>query len=57
MDSSYLNNHFTLDVSILNEVGYNPYYPRIEGGLDDPLIIGGRPFVNLASNNYHGNWL
>jgi len=43
-----------LDDSIAREAGFNPYYPMIQSGLRDPIIIEGRPFINLASNNYLG---
>ena len=43
-----------LDDTRAREAGFNPYYPLIQSGLHDPLIIDGRPFVNLASNNYLG---
>lgn len=43
-----------LDDSVAREAGFNPYYPVIQSGLDDPVIIGGKPFINLASNNYLG---
>ena len=43
-----------LDDTVAREAGFNPYYPLIGSALDDPLIIGGRPFINLASNNYLG---
>ncbi len=41
-----------LDKSIIQD--FNPYYCQIESGLDDPIIINGKRFINLASNNYLG---
>jgi glycine C-acetyltransferase len=43
-----------LDDTVAREAGFNPYYPLIQSGLDDPVIIDGNPFINLASNNYLG---
>ncbi|GAB6090643.1 aminotransferase class I/II-fold pyridoxal phosphate-dependent enzyme [Spirochaeta dissipatitropha] len=34
--------------------GFNPFYQQLEGGLTDPVRIGGRDFINLAANNYLG---
>lgn len=45
---------FILDERLIQETGFNPYYWQISSGLDDPVIIGGRKFINLASNNYLG---
>ena len=43
-----------LDDTVAREAGFNPYYPLMQTGLHDPVIIEGRPFINLASNNYLG---
>lgn len=43
-----------LDDTVAREAGFNPYYPLIESGLNDPIIIGSKPYINLASNNYLG---
>lgn len=45
---------FRLDLSLAEEAGFNPYYPVIGSGLDESLDIGGRRYVDLASNNYLG---
>lgn len=54
MKSDEFYNHHLFDDSIAIQVRYNPYYPRIQCGLDDPVIIEGKSFINLASNNYLG---
>jgi 7-keto-8-aminopelargonate synthetase-like enzyme len=43
-----------LDDTVAREAGFNPYYPLLQSGLHDPVIIDGRPYINLASNNYLG---
>jgi len=43
-----------LDDNVARVAGFNPYYPNIQSGLDDPVIIDGKEFINLASNNYLG---
>jgi len=45
---------FILDRTPAENAKFNPYYPIIESGLDDPVIVNGREFINLASNNYLG---
>lgn len=39
---------------IEKRAGFNPYYKEIQSGLDDSIIIEGREFIDLASNNYLG---
>ncbi len=46
--------HLKFDDEPAREVGFNPYYPLLQGGLIDPLPVDGREFINLASNNYLG---
>ena len=43
-----------VDYSIVKKIGFNPYYPEIQSALDDPLVIDGKPYIDLASNNYLG---
>lgn len=43
-----------LDDNVAQVARFNPYYPNIQSGLDDPVMIDGRKFINLASNNYLG---
>ena len=57
MDRNYINyleKRLFLDDTILSEIGFNPYYPVLQSGLDDPIVIGGRNYIDLASNNYLG---
>jgi glycine C-acetyltransferase len=52
-----LNNFYRrllFDESTTRKIGMSPYYVEIESGLDDPILIQGREFINLASNNYLG---
>lgn len=54
MDLDRFYREHVLDDTVAREAGFNPYYPLIESGLDDPVIIENRPYINLASNNYLG---
>ena len=45
---------FKIDYEVVENAGFNPYYPILESGLDDPVIIDGKKFIDLASNNYLG---
>lgn len=54
MKANSLYDELKVDYSPVEEAGFNPYYPKLQSGLDDPVYIGGRPYINLASNNYLG---
>lgn len=45
---------FSLDESLAEITGFNPYYLSIESGLEDKLMVHGTRLINLASNNYLG---
>ena len=45
---------FNVDYELVRKAGFNPYYPVIESGLDDIIIVEGKKFIDLASNNYLG---
>lgn len=51
-DDFYAN--LNVDKSLAYKYDFNPYYCSIESSLDDRLIIDGKEFINLASNNYLG---
>ena len=45
---------FKRDHALVEEIGFNPYYAHLASGLDDPVIIDGKQYINLAANNYLG---
>lgn len=45
---------YRLDDTVARQAGFNPYYPLISSGLEDPLMIGDQEYIDLASNNYLG---
>ena len=47
-------NRFSLDESLVGLTGFNPYYLRIDSGLDGKILVNGHEMINLASNNYLG---
>lgn len=49
-----LRERLEYDASVLQTVGHNPYYHRINSGQNDPLYVDGREVINLATNNYLG---
>jgi 7-keto-8-aminopelargonate synthetase-like enzyme len=50
---SFIEN-LKIEDQLLEQTGFNPYYHIIESALDDTIIVEGKPFINLASNNYLG---
>jgi len=54
MSNTEFYQRYQLDDSVAVQAGFNPYYPLIGSGLDDPVIIEDREFIDLASNNYLG---
>jgi glycine C-acetyltransferase len=54
MDARTFYQKHELNDLVARQAGFNPYYPLIQSSLDDPLIINGKEFINLASNNYLG---
>ena len=54
MSVSEFEKRLKLDDSLVRKIGFNPYYCHLQSGLDDPIIIDNREFINLASNNYIG---
>ena len=45
---------FKLDKSIVEKIGFNPYYSVIQSELDEEIYINDDSFINLAANNYLG---
>ena len=45
---------FSLDESLAEVVGHNPYYQIIDSGLDGKILVNGHEIIDLASNNYLG---
>ena len=43
-----------IDISLADELNFNPYYLKISSGLTDPILIDGEEYLDLASNNYLG---
>lgn len=47
-------NRLSVDESLAEVAGFNPYYVTMESGLDDRISVNGYPLIDLASNNYLG---
>ncbi|MHB9005004.1 MAG: aminotransferase class I/II-fold pyridoxal phosphate-dependent enzyme [Coriobacteriia bacterium] len=54
MDLRDFYNRLSLDESLVEATGHNPYYRRINSGLDEIILVNGREMIDLASNNYLG---
>ncbi len=54
MKTNNFYDRFRLDMSLVEQASFNPYYPVVHSGLDETLEIGGSRFIDLASNNYLG---
>ncbi len=47
-------NRFGLDLGIVEKAGHNPYYHQVQSELSDEMMVDGKRFIDLASNNYLG---
>jgi 7-keto-8-aminopelargonate synthetase-like enzyme len=45
---------FTIDKHVLDILAFNPYYCRLESGVDGSVTINCNEYIDLASNNYLG---
>lgn len=54
MDLRDFYNRFNLDESLAARASHNPYYLRIDSGLDNKISVNGHEMIDLASNNYLG---
>ena len=54
MKTAAFYERFRLDLGLVQQASFNPYYPVIGSGLEEELEIGGDHFIDLASNNYLG---
>ena len=45
---------FRADLSLAQELDFNPYYPQLASGVGRQVQIAGRDYIDLASNNYLG---
>ena len=49
-----LDDRFASETGVFAAVGHNPYYLSVSSELGDPVVVEGKPCINLASNNYLG---
>ncbi len=54
MNPANFYERFQLDLGLVQQAEFNPYYPVIHSGLDESVEIDGARFIDLASNNYLG---
>lgn len=54
MDLREFYTRFSLDESLVEGTGHNPYYLRIDSGLNEKIRVNGQEMIDLASNNYLG---
>lgn len=47
-------NNFHLDDQLIKEAAFNPYYLRVQTGLNDTIVVEDEEVIDLASNNYLG---
>ncbi len=54
MNLSDFYNEYKLDTSIIDAIGFNPYYQKTESVDEDKVCINNAVYIDLASNNYLG---
>lgn len=54
MDLRDFYDRLSVDESLAEVIGYNPYYVTMDSGLDERILVNGHQMIDLASNNYLG---
>ena len=54
MPSRDLFEDLQVDLSLAGQLGFNPFYPRIEARSNGKVLLGGRWYIDFASNDYLG---
>lgn len=54
MDLSDFYSRLSVDESLAEVTGFNPYYQTIDTGLNEKIVVNERQMIDLASNNYLG---
>lgn len=54
ISNNLLGNRIDFDDSVLESIGYNPYYLSFNSAQSDTLTVNGKNMINLATNNYMG---